>query len=102
MAKWWKRGSVIFWTDVLSFLLLLAVGATGALLKWVLPHGGEGRGHGAGGAAWMGLARHEWGEVHFYLSVGMLAAVAVHLLSHLGWIRVSVPRYLGLGRAVKA
>lgn len=105
MAKWWKRGSVIFWTDVASFVLLMGVGVTGGLLKWVLPHGGEGRGRGAGGAGaavWMGMSRHEWGAAHFYLSVGMLAAVAIHLVSHFGWVRVSVPKFLGFGKVVKA
>jgi hypothetical protein len=98
--KWWKSGGVLFWTDFAGFVLMLAMVGTGAILKWVLPHGGGGRGMGrrAGEAMWMGLDRHTWGEVHFYVSIALVVVVAIHLLSHFGWIRTSVPKYFGLAR----
>lgn len=35
------------------------------------------------------MSRHEWGEIHFYLSLGFLAILIFHLFLHWGWIRVT-------------
>lgn len=94
MWKWMKSGGMLFWTDVVIFLAMVSVMVTGGILKWVVPHGGGGggRGRGAGQAAFLDLSRHDWGEVHFYMSLVLVAGVAVHLLSHAGWVWVSVKK----------
>jgi len=33
-----------------------------------------------------GFSRHEWGDIHFWISVIFLAVLAFHLILHWGWI----------------
>jgi hypothetical protein len=90
------KGAVLFWVDVVSGLLLLGLMLTGAVLHWVLPHGGEGGRHGqrARDAIFLQLSRHEWGDVHVWISLAFVAAMAAHLLLHTGWIVAACRRHL--------
>lgn len=88
-----KSGSVLFWTDVCICLTMVAVALTGAILEWVLPHGGGGMRR-AGLQRFLGLSRHDWGEVHFYLALTLVAGVTVHVLSHANWVWASLKKRL--------
>ncbi len=113
--------SGIVTVDLIGFLLLVLVTATGGIIKWYLPpgsgHGGHGgHGHGPGGGLghgpghgpghgqdlmggedagpkllW-GMDRHEWGDIHFWLSVAFLVVMAVHLYQHRYWLRACLSR----------
>jgi hypothetical protein len=50
------------------------------LVRYVLP---PGSGHHT--RLW-GLDRHEWGTVHFWIALGFLAVLALHLFLHWRWI----------------
>lgn len=64
------------------FLAGLFLAGTGVLLAWRLPHG-----RGAGMRfSFLGLDRHEWGELHLWLGVAMAAGVLLHLGLHWRWI----------------
>jgi hypothetical protein len=84
-----------FLVDLIAFVDLLLLTATGAILMWVLPPGsggGHGHGHGAGRAAseaktLLGLGRHDWGEIHFVLALLFLALMLLHLCLHWTWIK---------------
>jgi hypothetical protein len=96
-----NKGAILYTTDLLAAVLLGGLVLTGILLQWVLPHGGGPGGGGHRGvrardAEFLSLARHEWGDVHFWISVAFVAAIAVHLLMHLGWIKAATLRYLRL------
>ena len=89
-----KRNTLNFVIDFLSFLVLLGMVFTGVVMKWILPPGSGGRGrelHGGRGGEHIkdlwGLTRHEWGEIHFYLAVGFVALMLVHIILHWGWIK---------------
>lgn len=80
--------------DALSLLVFTTMISTGLLLKYILPPGSgrvdvvlgsRGRGHQTIDL-FMGLARHDWGVIHFYLSLGFLALLIVHLALHWNWI----------------
>lgn len=83
----------LFWTDLVNLLLFLSLIGTGIIIKYVLPPGsavprGGGRGYHGGRTIltlWS-LDRHDWGEIHFWLAVAMLAALAIHLIQHRRWI----------------
>lgn len=92
----WTKGFWLFWINVASGLSLMGLMATGVVLNWVLPHGGDGRGRGAAAREWMGLSRHDWGEVHFWISVAFVGLILVHVLMHVGWIKGATLKYLGL------
>ncbi len=60
---------------------------TGLLLQWRLPPG-SGRLRSV-----LGWTRHDWGTVHFWLAVFVVAAVILHLAMHWRWIwRVAAVR----------
>lgn len=66
----------------------------GAVLRWILPHGGR---HWRGGRGaveaeqrireFWGLTRHEWLDLHFWLAVVFVIVIVTHILLHWDWIR---------------
>lgn len=84
-----RRAVWIGAADVAAFVSFLFLLSTGGLLRWILPpgRGGGGRGWRAASApeVW-GLTRHEWGSLHFWISLVFLAAIALHLSLHWKWI----------------
>lgn len=68
-----------FVVDLLAYLTLVGLAATGLLLAYRLPHG-------SGAATMLGLTRHEWGDVHFWLAIGLIALVALHVALHWRWV----------------
>jgi amino acid transporter len=75
-----RRPTQNFAVDVAVFVLFIALVATGFLMKYALPPG-SGR-----AATMLALNRHEWGDIHFWIAVAMIALIAVHLLLHTKWI----------------
>ncbi len=78
-----NKASIIKLTDLISFIGLLALISTGALLKFSLPPG-------SGWASVWGLTRHEWGDIHFYISILFLVLMSVHLFFHLKFIKNAI------------
>ncbi len=93
-----NKGFLLFWVDLLSLVSLFGLLGTGSILEWILPHGGQGGRHGqrARDALWLGISRHDWGEIHFWISVAFTSLILLHLLLHFGWIRSAVTKYLGI------
>jgi hypothetical protein len=75
--------------DVLAAVLMVAMIATGYILRFPLPPGSN-----KALSLW-GLTRHQWGAVHFWISLGLLVLVVVHVCLHWQWIVVTVKRRLG-------
>lgn len=69
--------------DLLSFIGLSALMSTGALIKFSLPPR-------SGGTTIWGLTRHEWGDIHFYISICFLIIITIHLFLHLKFIKVAI------------
>ncbi len=86
---------VNFVTDVVTLLVVLAMAATGLLLKFVLPPGSRG---GQGLQLW-GLTRHDWCDVHFWLSVALGALFIVHVALHWTWVCTIVARWFRINVA---
>jgi hypothetical protein len=68
--------------NALLWLVFCAMSGTGLLLALRLPPGSRG---GAGLSA-LGLSRHEWGDVHMWLSFAFIALILAHLLLHWRWL----------------
>ena len=75
-----KRTTVFLTIDIVAFVLFAAMTATGVLVRYVLP---PGSGH--FNMLW-GMDRHEGGEIHFWIAVALLAALALHIFYHWKWI----------------
>lgn len=83
-----RKGQWLFGMDVLNAVLLVVLAVTGIILKWVLPPG-MGR-YGRGGDTLLGLTRHDWGDLHFWIALIFVATVIAHLAMHTGFIRAAV------------
>ncbi|MDT8375974.1 MAG: DUF4405 domain-containing protein [Mariprofundaceae bacterium] len=69
-----------FIIDVAAFLGFVTMTITGVLMRYILP---PGSGHYS--TIW-GLDRHEWGSIHFWISVVFFSLLALHLILHWHWI----------------
>jgi hypothetical protein len=67
---------------------MLGMIATGIILRFTLPPGS-----GRVLASW-GLTRHEWGDLHFWLSLAGVAIVVLHLALHWTWVVAVVRRWI--------
>src|SRR5690606_34127107 len=72
-----------FVIDTGALVSFLVLASTGILMYLVLP-AGSGR-----NMVW-GLTRHEWGEIHFWVSMFFLAIMGIHLILHWNWITCMV------------
>jgi hypothetical protein len=77
-----SRSAVPRVLNALLWLVFCGMAGTGLLLAFRLPPGSRG---GAGLTA-MGWGRHDWGDVHTWLSYAFLALIAAHLALHWRWL----------------
>ena len=75
-----KRQGVNFLVDAIALAGLVFLMATGLFLRFILPPGS-----GKTLSVW-GLTRHEWGDIHFYIAVFIVAILSLHLALHWRWI----------------
>jgi hypothetical protein len=77
-ARFKKNLNIII--DSFAYTEFVIMASTGLLMHYTLP---AGSGHHT--TVW-GLDRHEWGALHFWLSVAFLATITLHLIIHWKWI----------------
>ncbi len=88
--------------NALLWLVFCSMSGTGLLLAFRLPPGSRG-GQGLSAA---GLSRHEWGDIHTWLSYAFLALILTHLALHWRWFwqvaarRKAWPLLAGLGAGI--
>lgn len=73
------------WNRVIDFLLWISIClmiATGFILRYRLPPGSRG---GRGLSIW-GWTRHDWGDLHTWISFAVIGLVIVHLMLHWRWL----------------
>jgi hypothetical protein len=75
-----NRTALNFVVDALTSLVMLAILATGLIIRFVLPPGS-----GSWHVVW-GYNRHEWGDLHFWLALAMVFLVVVHVALHWSWV----------------
>jgi hypothetical protein len=74
------KATLNFVIDIIAFIGFLFLTTTGVLMRYILPPGS-----GRFSSIW-GLSRHEWGAIHFWISVAFFSVLIVHLLLHWRWI----------------
>ncbi len=75
-----NASTIIKITDLLSFAALTLMVSTGTLLEFTLPPR-------SGGDEVWNLTRHEWGDIHLYLSIAFLLLMTAHLITHAKFIK---------------
>ena len=69
------------------YLLFCLMVGTGLLLEFRLPPRSR-------GMEVLGLSRHDWGEVHLWISYGFMGLILLHLFLHRAWlIKVASSRH---------
>ncbi len=66
--------------DAIAFACFVFITATGLLMHYILPPGS-----GRFIELW-GMDRHQWGQIHFWISVAFLVVLALHVVLHWKWI----------------
>jgi len=85
--------------NLLLWLSFCAMSGTGLLLAFRLLPGSQG----GRGLTALGWDRHEWGDLHTWISYVFIAAILVHLALHWRWLwqiaarKRSWPMWLGIG-----
>lgn len=75
-----KNAILNFAVDAMVFAAFVWLTSTGLLMLYVLPpRSGHFR------MLW-GMDRHEWGQLHFWIAVVLLAFLGLHLILHWKWI----------------
>jgi hypothetical protein len=90
-----RKNTLNFAVDVITLLVMLTMVATGLVMKYALPPGSGGKGL----MLWT-LTRHEWGDVHFWLSVAIAALLVLHVLLHWAWVCGTIRRLMGFSQPV--
>ncbi|MCA9405473.1 MAG: DUF4405 domain-containing protein [Candidatus Omnitrophica bacterium] len=90
-----KRPIINIIVDTLSLMVFTVMISTGLILRFVLPPGsGGGEFHGVGGRrsidVFTGLTRHQWGDIHFFISILFLTLLLIHIILHWAWIKAMV------------
>jgi hypothetical protein len=80
-----RKNTVNYLVDLVGLLAMLGMVFTGAVMRFILPPGSGGRGHGQGLTLW-GLGRHDWGDIHYILAWVLAATVLVHVVLHWNWV----------------
>ncbi len=75
-----RRTATNFVVDAVAFAAFVLLVATGLVERYLLPPG-TGRFQ-----SLAGMNRHQWGEVHFWIAMVLMTALAAHILLHWNWI----------------
>ncbi len=85
-----KRTQIDPIVDLAAAFLFLGMMGTGYILRFPLPPGTN-----KVFTLW-GLTRHQWGSIHFWLSLGFLGIIFVHIVLHWPWIVTVIGKRLNL------
>ena len=85
-----KKHLLKYIIDACLFVNMAAIALLGLLLGFVIPRGG-GPTHGS----FLGLGRHDWGDIHLYLSIVLLCFLAAHIWQNWSWVKGATQRYFG-------
>ena len=88
-----RKVTLNFIIDLAACVVMILLAATGLVVRYVLPAGSSGRGGGSQALLWE-LGRHDWGAVHFWLSVALGVLIVLHIVLHWTWVCTTTRRYL--------
>jgi hypothetical protein len=89
-----KRTAINMAIDAAAFVAFVLLLSTGLLVRYQLPPGSGDIGHGGFGRGaearpitllW-GLSRHQWGDIHYWIALALVAILAMHVVVHWKWI----------------
>ena len=86
-----KKNTLRYVIDVLLFVDMCAIAIIGLMLKFIIPAG-----RAASSAKYfLGLHRHQWGDLHLYFSLVLLVLLIVHVWFNWAWFMNTTRRFFG-------
>ena len=79
-----KKTDWQYLVDTLLFFCIVGIAFIGFLMGLVIPKGPVAS---ESSKYFLGLHRHQWGNIHFYLSIAFVTLVTIHLLLSWKWIK---------------
>jgi hypothetical protein len=79
-----KKSDWQYLVDTLLFICIIGIAFIGILMGLALPKGPQAL---ESSKYFLGLHRHQWGNIHFYLSIAFVCLVVIHLLLSWSWIK---------------
>lgn len=77
-----RRNDWKYLLDALLFVDVTSLVAIGLILSFVVPSG-QGP---EGSKFFMGIHRHDWGDIHFFLGLLMIGLLALHVWLNWAWV----------------
>jgi fucose 4-O-acetylase-like acetyltransferase len=94
MGKLARQARINFSLDMALFSAFAVTGLSGLVPWLILPQGGfQGGRNPFYNATFYGLTRHQWNDIHLWVSLVMMSIIAVHLALHWRWIVCTTRRY---------
>ncbi|MDY6857266.1 MAG: DUF4405 domain-containing protein [Thermodesulfobacteriota bacterium] len=84
-----KKNQLKYIIDISLFINMCSIAVIGLLLGFILTKGRVGGSQ----KYFLGLHRHEWGDIHLYLSFLFLILMVFHICFNWTWIIQSTKRY---------
>ena len=80
----WDKSKLNLSIDILMLLLMMPLAGIGFLMKYILVPGSKRNElYGSGvDLEFLGMDRHEWGQVHFVISIVLLVLLVLHIIFH--------------------
>jgi len=82
-----KKTLLNFWVDLISFINILIIAVTGFILKYSFPHRPGNQDFVILKRTFLGLTKHQWGELHFVLGEVFCLLLIFHIYLHWDWIK---------------
>ncbi|MFC2169607.1 DUF4405 domain-containing protein [Acidobacteriota bacterium] len=79
-----KKSDWQYLVDTLLFLSIIGIALIGFLMGIFLPQGPTAP---ESSKYFLGLHRHQWGNIHFYLSIAFVTLLIIHLVLSWKWIK---------------
>lgn len=86
-----KKNTLKYIIDVALFVDICSIAVIGLFLGFVIP---KGRLYGSQ-TYFLGLHRHQWGDIHLYLSLLLLILLVFHVWFNWTWVVQLTKRYFG-------
>jgi hypothetical protein len=85
------RRKLNFIIDILMTICFFIAAFIGVLMGLVV---GKGRAVPQSDKYFLGLHRHEWGDIHWVFSIALLVCFVIHLVLHWQWIKRAFQKYI--------
>ena len=86
-----KKNAIKYLVNTLLFVDICSIGVIGFLMAFVIPEGRAIR----GAKYFLGLHRHDWGDIHLQLSILLLVLLSFHIWFNWTWVVQSTKKYFG-------